>query len=322
MYYIRGNLSISADYNRANVRDASTVVLMADRDNLAQVDDEDLDAVTLFTYLKLTGHIPSTVFFTAELTFESNMVVLNRHIMQHRLDRERDDKHNVQNKSFLTVKGRISGFSDYAVVESTESPPILGSSHGRQQSFMHSFSKSMKEGVMSVRSGGMGALLRPSGKDSKDNSVSEDPNGRYAGMDNSQTSVKEKSKSWSISSQKRGNHQSTVVAVESVDAVSNEMSSHVHRLHTIKSSSGNSAHSSARNTPRQHSAMNPLLRQASTMLHQLPEGMSPRTPRSTTNNVEAEIGPVVEVHELPVFASGRAFVPGMYTYIHTYIHTA
>lgn len=279
---------------------------MADRDNLAQVDDEDLDAVTLFTYLKLTGHIPSTVFFTAELTFESNMVVLNRHIMQHRQERERDVKLKEYNqKSFLTVKGRISGFSDYAVVERIESPPIIGNSLGRQQSFMQSFSKSMKEGVMSVRSGGMGSFLRPTfNKDNNNNS--ENSSGQYSGMDNSQTSVKEKSKSRSNLSQKRGNHQNTVLAV--IETEVNETKSNTHRPHN---SLLHSAHSSAKSTPRQHhSAINPLLRQVGNGMSQLPETLSPRTPRSTTSNVDNEIGPAVEVHELPAYASGRAFVPG------------
>ena len=311
VYFIRGNLTISTDYNRANVRDASSVVLMADRDNLAQVDDEDLDAVTLFTYLKLTGHIPASVFFTAELTFESNMVVLNRHIMQHRMDKEEDGakQHNVRNKSFLTVKGRISGFTDYSILEIEEQIPLIGAERTRQQSFI----ASMKEGVRRVGTAGMGAL-RTSSKDNLDDSTGQHQTTVAT------TSAKPKSTFGLFStSQRRSSHKGTVAVVESssgslltrptpLSSDNDTMPSLVPRRQSMKP---NSANSSAKNTPRQHNSVtNPLLRQASSMMARLPEGMSPRTPERSTNHVEAEIGPVVEVHELPVFASGRAFVPG------------
>ena len=56
--------------------------MLADRDQLAVVDDENLDAENLFAYLLLEKYVPRNVFFTAELTFESNMVVLNSCILQ------------------------------------------------------------------------------------------------------------------------------------------------------------------------------------------------------------------------------------------------
>ena len=316
---------------------------MADRDNLARVDDEDLDAVTLFTYLKLTGHIPPSVFFTAELTFESNMVVLNRHIMQHRNEKEEDTKHNIHNKSFLTVKGRKSAFTDYAIIDPADEPQFLSASRGRQNSLMFS----MKERVRKVSSANLltGVFsLRTSGKEKDDNGL-DNSTGRH------QTTVTTKpgspASSWSLtSSQKRNNQPSTVAVAEGSSHVTqptplssiNELPSQTgaSRLQTNKSNSkSNSANSSARNTPRQHSVTNPMIRQASNLLNaslsRVPEAMSSLTPR-VANLVEAqEIGPVVEVHELPVFASGRAFVPGtpihihigpyIHTYIHTYIYT-
>ena len=82
---------------RSNVRSASAVVNLADRNRLARVDDEDLDAETLFTYLKLEKHIDKKVFFTTELTFESNMVVLNTNVLQRVKDTEK--KMSLMNKS-------------------------------------------------------------------------------------------------------------------------------------------------------------------------------------------------------------------------------
>lgn len=38
-----------------------------------QVDEESVDAVTLFTYLKLEQHIPKNVFCSVELNCASNM---------------------------------------------------------------------------------------------------------------------------------------------------------------------------------------------------------------------------------------------------------
>ena len=53
------------------------------------MDDENLDADNLFAYLLLEKHVPLTVFFTAELTFQSNVVVLNSSVVQ-RLDAEKE----------------------------------------------------------------------------------------------------------------------------------------------------------------------------------------------------------------------------------------
>lgn len=67
----------SADFNRTNVREAFSVVLLANRDSVTKVEEENLDADTLFAYLKLEKYIPRNVFFTVELTCASNIAVLN-----------------------------------------------------------------------------------------------------------------------------------------------------------------------------------------------------------------------------------------------------
>ena len=88
VYWLRGDMTKSFDFNRSNVSAASAVVLLADRNKLARVDDEHLDATNLFAYMLLEKHMPLNVFFTAELTFESNVVVLNSSV-EHRIDQEK-----------------------------------------------------------------------------------------------------------------------------------------------------------------------------------------------------------------------------------------
>jgi hypothetical protein len=76
-YFIRGKITSSTDFNRTNIRDALAVVLLASRDSVTKVEEENLDSDTLFSYLKLEKYIPRNVFFTVELTCVSNMAVLN-----------------------------------------------------------------------------------------------------------------------------------------------------------------------------------------------------------------------------------------------------
>jgi hypothetical protein len=67
---------------RSNVSQAHAVVLLASRDSVQAVEAENLDAETLFTYLKLEQYIPKNVFFTVELTCDSNFPVLNSTILR------------------------------------------------------------------------------------------------------------------------------------------------------------------------------------------------------------------------------------------------
>lgn len=77
VYYMKGTMINSADFNRTNIREAFSVVLLANRDSVTKVEEENLDADTLFAYLKLEKYIPRNVFFTVELTCSSNIAVLN-----------------------------------------------------------------------------------------------------------------------------------------------------------------------------------------------------------------------------------------------------
>jgi hypothetical protein len=77
IYYLQGSMINSEDFNRTNVREAFSVVLLANRDSVTKVEEENLDADTLFAYLKLEKYIPRNVFFTVELTCASNIAVLN-----------------------------------------------------------------------------------------------------------------------------------------------------------------------------------------------------------------------------------------------------
>lgn len=77
VYFMRGRLTSGKDFNRSNLRYAHAVVLLANKDSATKIEEEYLDADTLFAYLKLEKHIPNHVFFTIELTCASNMTVLN-----------------------------------------------------------------------------------------------------------------------------------------------------------------------------------------------------------------------------------------------------
>ena len=77
IYFMRGRLTSGKDFNRSNLRYAHAVVLLANKNSATKIEDEYLDADTLFAYLKLEKHIPNNVFFTIELTCASNMTVLN-----------------------------------------------------------------------------------------------------------------------------------------------------------------------------------------------------------------------------------------------------
>jgi hypothetical protein len=74
---MRGRLTSGKDFNRSNLRYAHAVVLLANKDRATKIEEEYLDADTLFAYLKLEKHIPNHVFFTIELMCASNMTVLN-----------------------------------------------------------------------------------------------------------------------------------------------------------------------------------------------------------------------------------------------------
>lgn len=82
VYLLVGSLTRSAIFNKTNIEEAFAVILLASRDNITKVEEENIDSGTLFAYLKLEQYIPRHVFFSVELTCSSNMAVLNATIMR------------------------------------------------------------------------------------------------------------------------------------------------------------------------------------------------------------------------------------------------
>jgi len=82
IYFIENSITSSAGFNASNVRDAFGIILLASRDSVTMVEEENLDAETLFAFLKLERYVPRYVFFTVELTCSNNMSVLNSTIMR------------------------------------------------------------------------------------------------------------------------------------------------------------------------------------------------------------------------------------------------
>lgn len=82
VFWLKGRITKSRDFNLTNMHNALSVVLLAGRDNVTKVEQENLDAEALFSYLKLEKYIPKGVYFTVELTCASNMAVLNSTVVR------------------------------------------------------------------------------------------------------------------------------------------------------------------------------------------------------------------------------------------------
>lgn len=82
LYFLRGKITKSMDFNRLNIKNAHAVVQLASRDSVTTIEGEHLDSQTLFSYLKLEKYIPRDVFFSVELTCITNVAVLNSTIMR------------------------------------------------------------------------------------------------------------------------------------------------------------------------------------------------------------------------------------------------
>lgn len=81
-YFLSGNLSSSSTFNKTNIKHAYSIVLLSGRESVTKVEEEYLDADTLFMYMKLEKYIPRHIFFGVELTCASNMAVLNASILR------------------------------------------------------------------------------------------------------------------------------------------------------------------------------------------------------------------------------------------------
>lgn len=107
--YLRGKMTRSTDFNRTNIEHANSVVLLAGRDSVTRVEEENLDAEALFAYLKLEKYVPKHVFFTVELTCASNMAVLNSTVLrQSRHQHSRADSGIVMPNNKKRSKKRMS----------------------------------------------------------------------------------------------------------------------------------------------------------------------------------------------------------------------
>lgn len=85
IYFLRGDMTKSKDFNRTNIREASSLVLLAGNagGGASGTEEDNADADSLFACLKLQKYIPSSVFFSVELMCVSNMAVLNSTVMRH-----------------------------------------------------------------------------------------------------------------------------------------------------------------------------------------------------------------------------------------------
>lgn len=82
IHYITGKLIKMDVFERLNMDEAWSLVLLASRDGVVKVDEEHVNSATLFSYLKLEAHVPHNIFFTVELNSAANMSVLNATMMR------------------------------------------------------------------------------------------------------------------------------------------------------------------------------------------------------------------------------------------------
>lgn len=87
VFWIKGTVREAHDLRTANVKKASAVVLLADRNRLLETKGDEGDADTMFQFLKLEKLMPPHVFFTVELFFESNLSILNSSVVKTALKR-------------------------------------------------------------------------------------------------------------------------------------------------------------------------------------------------------------------------------------------
>jgi voltage-gated potassium channel Kch len=95
VYFLRGSLTRTAIFNKANIDDAFAVILLCHREDKKKevvglhlssfsclspnrrlqqgVNEYNADSDILFTYLKLEQYVPRNVFFSVELTCSENM---------------------------------------------------------------------------------------------------------------------------------------------------------------------------------------------------------------------------------------------------------
>lgn len=106
VYFIEGDMSDSAVFNRTNIKEAFALVLLADRSKVSTVEEESLDTEALLSYLKLEKYVPRHVFFTVELTVPSNIVVLNSTIMRRAKGTENYGIVRLRSDTDITKSGR------------------------------------------------------------------------------------------------------------------------------------------------------------------------------------------------------------------------
>ena len=105
VYFIESSMTSSDGFNASNVRDAFAIILLASRDSVTMVEEENLDAETLFAFLKLERYVPRYVYFTVELTCANNMSVLNSTIMR------RSRSTYINKKRYVTHKEPDTAFN-------------------------------------------------------------------------------------------------------------------------------------------------------------------------------------------------------------------
>jgi hypothetical protein len=114
VYLVITQVSTLSDLTLLSINTAHALVLLASREYISSIAEEtpNIDAVTLFQYLKIEVHVPRTVFFTVEVMNPNNLGVLNSVILRSiRIENKRREDIEIRKNTIpllSTIKHGIS----------------------------------------------------------------------------------------------------------------------------------------------------------------------------------------------------------------------
>eukprot|EP00753_Platysulcus_tardus_P017880 PLAT6619.1.p1 GENE.PLAT6619.1~~PLAT6619.1.p1 ORF type:complete len:1209 (+),score=570.20 PLAT6619.1:146-3772(+) len=136
IYYLRGHPARRADLARARVETAYSYLIRSNRQSVRAVDGQLVDSNAIMLYLAMSKRVPDDVFSIVELTYASNMGILNskmiRAIGRHRseaLSFKARLRVGAGNADFLAVNA-----ADLAISEDSDRTPARADSAGDHHS--------------------------------------------------------------------------------------------------------------------------------------------------------------------------------------------
>lgn len=270
VYFLQGSITKTSIFAKANTERAFSVTLMSTRDSMTKVEDENIDASTLFTYLKLEQYIPRNVFFGVELTCSANMAVLNATIMR-------------RARAQIVTKAVMLGAMNPKLGGGGQSEPPKSKLPQKSPQFL--------KNIKSATNGSLQELKSMFSPKPSPKFLSENQTGFGATVRNLITSSSSKNDNKSISNEGRF-FSSKRASITSIDRRRSSKLTAVGKLHSAPSRST-------------------LLRRSSSVVANSTALIA--TSNETKQVTERRFWDAMDTHHvLPVFASGKAYVPASF----------